>query len=70
MKVSSVATGLLSLAGLINGLGVSSLTVFESLKEIPREWKQLERAPASKRLHFRIAVTPVRIASNYRASGC
>jgi len=59
MRVSFVATGLLSLAGLINGLDVANLDIFEDLKEIPREWKQLHRAPASKRLHFRIAVTPV-----------
>ncbi|KAK3044571.1 hypothetical protein LTS18_000920, partial [Coniosporium uncinatum] len=58
MRVSFVATGLLSLAGLINGLDVADLDTFEDLKEIPREWNQLDRAPASKRLHFRIAVTP------------
>lgn len=59
MRYVQLLVGLLSIISRpvhVHAAPLTALTVFEQLGQIPQGWEQKSTVPASKRLHFRIAL--------------
>lgn len=60
MRASTIFAGLLSVAGVVNGLTFSAAELFEKLRAVPENWHQIGSPDAAQKLRFMIAVKQVR----------